>query len=1591
VHESTAPDAKAVLDEVLSRIPTEFPPAEQALVAELARAYLRRLPPDGERSIDEWLAELKGILEFVKVREEAINVRVFNPTVEEHGYRSVGTAVEVNVDDSPFLLDSVGNEIQAHGLEVVRVNHPVVGVERDPAGRLISLGHARHARKRESVEHYELDRLLFSGDLPGLERAVRHVLEDVRLVVRDFHPLMDRINHMVELVRSATGFYPQAEIGEAVAFLQWLRDENFVFLGYREYALVDSEQGQAVAVVADSGLGILSETEKSKVSDPVPLGALRPELAARYRQGDLLVITKSNRLSTVHRRVKMDYIGVRILDAGGGTAGEARLLGLFTSKAFMAPASHVPILQRKLADIVASEDLIEGSHDHKAVIEIFESYSKHDLYSAPVDQLRDEIMGLLALQETHQVRLFVRRDLLERSVSVVVAMPRDRFNADLRKALQNLFERRFEGTSSEYHLELGASDPARLHFTIWAEGPVPEVDYEALESEVLDLTRSWKDRLVEELSSRVEGGRARALADQWAERFPDYYRLSTALAATADDILALETMTEEGQPFKVSLRNETDGGERLTRVLLYRADGKQPLSELVPALEDTGMHIVEEVPTRLKGGDGYFIHDFGVVGSDRGPLDLSGCQYRVEAALTAVWAGEAESDPLNHLVITAGLTHWEVGLVRAYRVYWRRLAPSFTVGYLNDVLIANPDIVADLIRLFRVKFDPDEEGTDPEPLRASLLKRLDEIPSLDHDRILRSFFQLIEASLRTNAFVSGRTTLSFKLRSADVPDMPPPVPFAEIFVYGPTVEGIHLRAGPVARGGIRWSDRREDYRIEVLGLMKAQVTKNAVIVPTGAKGGFVLRRPPADPTRTLEEVRANYELYIRALLDVTDNLVDGKPVHPTGVRVHDDPDPYLVVAADRGTATFSDLANSIAAEYGFWLDDAFASGGSAGYDHKALGITARGAWQSLQRHLIELGIDPGEDEFTVVGIGDMSGDVFGNGMLVSDRIRLVAAFDHRHIFIDPDPEPGGSYLERRRLFGLARSSWDDYDRDLISPGGGVWSRSAKSIDLAPAARKALGVSRSVFTPTDLISVILRAPVDVLWNGGIGTYVKSSIETHGQVGDRNNDGVRVDATDLRVRVVVEGGNLGLTQGARVEYARGGGKINTDFIDNSGGVNCSDREVNLKILLGMGERAGELDRAERNRLIAAAADQVVARILYDCFQQVQMISQEEKATLRRLGAFERLMVELEQEGILDRKLDGLPSTEVLAERARSGQGLTRPELSVLLVDAKRSISDALVPSEVIDDPYLNSDLRRYFPEAVAERFDHLLGEHPLRRELIANILSNDVVNSMGCAFISRMCQRSGGSVPEVIKAYRIARDVSGAVARWEALERLLAQIDQDLWAELMTGADRVVAALTRRYQIRSAGASLAEAVEADREGFTDFETALPTAGPEPWREAHAAEEQALVARGVPADVARRHVFRRRLAHAPDAIDLGRHHGRKVPEVAEIMFHAGEVVGLGHLEKLASGFFLTDYWQRWALEALEDDLIELRRRLTHRILSDAGERSAEKAVEHFVETHADGLERLVGFLGNLAAEKPSNLAPLMIGVRQLRALIS
>ena len=1563
------------------------------VVSDFGRAYFRRVPADelAQQPPEQLAAHLASVFSFVDARRGTERlVRAFNPEEGTHGYSSTGGVVEVVAPDMPFLVDSVTNQIQALGFTSVRTIHPVVGTVRGDDGQLAAVVPARSAPARESVQHHLLDRYLTAEDVATLEKGLGRTLLDVSRATADFESMQGAVYRMMQVARSGSARYGKEEIDEAVAFLEWLLEDNFVFLGYREYRISDEDGLRMLSVTPGSGLGVLRADDDSAFASPVPVAELRPDLRARYEEGDLLVITKTNASSRVHRRAKNDYVGVRHIGPDGSVVGEARMIGLFTSKAYMTPATTIPVLHRKLEQIIEAEDVIHGSHTYKEIVQLFDSFPKDELFATNTADIRASIAGLIELQERQRVRLFVRRDLLQRNVSVLVVMPRDRFNASLRRRLQDYLLERFGGKSIDYRLALGETDTARLHFTIWADGEVPEVSIRDLEDDVVALAQTWEERLDEVLRDRFGPDLGAALREEWAGRFPQYYRSSVPLEIVAGDIAKLDQLVQaaDGRAV-VGLQTDGSDGESLTRLAVYRADGKLELSTIMPVLEALGLRVVEEVPTRILGGDGQmYIHDFGVTTPDGDALPLE-TEDRIAGTIAAVLEGSGESDSLNRLIVSSRLDHEQIGLLRAYRTYWQRVSPGFTVEYINDAFAAHPAIAADLVALFEARFGPEADPKREADLVAAVVKALDGVKSLDEDRILRGFLGLIGATLRTNAYRPGVGCLAFKFRSADVPAMPLPSPLYEIFVYASEVEGIHLRGGPVARGGIRWSTRKEDYRTEVLGLMKAQMTKNAVIVPTGSKGGFVLRTPPVDPGELREAVREGYITFIRGLLDVTDNLVEGEVVHPIGVTVHDGPDPYLVVAADKGTATFSDTANEIASAYDFWLEDAFASGGSAGYDHKALGITARGAWESVKWHFQELGIDVMSEPFTVVGIGDMSGDVFGNGMLLSPHIRLVAAFDHRHVFLDPDPDPATSFAERQRLFGLARSSWEDYDPALISPGGGVFARSDKRIELSPQVRELLGITETALTPDEVIKAILSAPVDLLWNGGIGTYVKATGESDDSVGDRANDALRVNGRGLRCRVVGEGGNLGMTQAGRIEFALAGGRVNTDFIDNAGGVHCSDREVNLKILLGLAERSGELDRAGRDALITEVVDDVVRAILYENFLQAQILAQEVEVSRHRLEAYEDLMVLLETEGLLNRAIEVLPTTDDMNERARTGAGMTSPELSVLLAYAKRSLRDWLLASDLPDWQDVAYLLTRYFPERVVERFGHLVGDHPLRREIIATVVANRVVDSEGVTFVTRLMAETGAAPDQVVRAYQIARNVVDAKGRWAGIEDLVGKVPLDVGRELMRGVDALVESIARWYLTNPTEERMSAIIERSAAAVGQLAEELPNIGPVEWVENCEADAAAWVELGVPEQVARRHVYQEELVHAPDMVAVAERTGRSVRDVAELFLLVGPAFQIDWLETQSRKLPASNRWHRRANQTVRDDLVLLRRQLAERILEEAPDSDPAAALDRYLAARTAALGRLTRFMRSLAVDGVDDVASVIVAIRQIRAL--
>jgi glutamate dehydrogenase len=1590
--EPHAPDqASPLVQKLLALVDERVPAARAPAVREFALAYLRRMSDEVAHglSAEELLGQVLGAFDLADGRgTKPIVVRAFNPSLASDGYTTVGSVVETNCADSPFLVDSVSQELAARDLEIRLVIHPVIGTERDSEGRIHRVLHARDAVVRESVMHFEVSRHLARDELDELAERIRRVLVDVQAAVRDFDAMSDRVPALVEAAQAAGARYSQDEIEETVLFLWWLLDGNFVFLGYREYTI----DGESIAVNHAAGLGILANDERSRFSTAVPLATIGTELRERLMGENLLVVSKTNRFSTVHRHTKMEDITVQRVDEAGAVVGHLRFVGLFTRKAYMAPASRIPILSRKLRQIAAAEDLLEDSHDYKALVELFESFPKDELFVAGVEELRRTLVRLLDLQERKHIQLFVRPDLQEGRVAVLVALPRDRFNAELRLRLQWLLQKRFRGSSVDYHLSLTESEQALLHFAVHVDGEIPDVSFADLEQEVVALARTWDDHLRERLVSLHGEERGNVLADRYAGRFPDYYKSSTDIHLAVLDIDCFERLTPD-EPFVVGLKNDREGGQPMTRVGIYKTGGKIRLSDLTPILRALGLTVVEEVPTRLLGGDGEtFLHDFGVLDEGDRPLDLADCGERVADCIAAVWRGDAESDDLNRLVVTAGLTWREVAILRAYRTYRLRVGASFGVDYKNQAYARNPEIASKLVHLFRLRFDPAvERDTEAEDaVRADIEATLDAVKSLDEDLILRAQLGLVDATVRTNAFRPGSSSLAFKFDSARVPEMPKPCPLYEIFVYSPEMEGIHLRGGRIARGGIRWSDRKEDYRTEILGLMKAQMVKNAVIVPVGSKGGFVLKRDAATKEEQRADAVAQYSTLIRGMLDLTDNLVGGQVVHPPDVRVLDGDDPYLVVAADKGTATLSDTANAIAAEYGFWLGDAFASGGSEGYDHKELAITARGVWESVKRHFRELGHDVAQRPTTVVGIGDMSGDVFGNGLLYADTLQLVAAFDHRHVFLDPTPDPVASFGERKRLFELPGSSWDDYDRSLISTGGGVWSREEKSIPLSAEARAALGVELEAGTPNDVIAAILKAPVDLFWNGGIGTFVKASYESNADVGDRTNDAIRVEGRDLRARVVAEGGNLGFTQKGRIEYSETGGRINTDAIDNSAGVDCSDHEVNLKILLGLAVAAGDLTMKQRNDLLREVEDDVAHHVLYDNYLQAQILSQEVAISAERLDAYEELMSQLEARDLLDRELESLPSADEVTERARAGRGMARPELCILLAYAKRSLEESIRGSSLPDEPYLDADVERYFPRRIAERFGGLIAQHPLRRDLAATILANAVCNDQGITFVSRLAGETGAQPDEIARAYRIAREVISAMARWDDVEALDGKIDPVLQNVLMVGVDTLVEDVSRWYLLNAPSASLGETIEETKPLVEELSAVIDRTGSESWRSARETVAAELVREGIDERLARRHAFQPELAHAPDIIAVAKATGRSLEDVANAFFLAGERLQLDWLERRALELPEASSWQRWAAKAIESDLMTLRREIAQAALSHTP-KPAAAALDDYLAARTEPFERLRRLIESLADGSETSVAALTVAARQVRNLVS
>ena len=1604
---STQPEqAKAeILQQIVAAINEKVPEDRREQVEEFARQYYGRLAPEDllELDPDDLYGAVLAHWRLAHRRQpgEAL-VRVYSPRFEEHGWRSKHSIVEIVTDDMPFLVDSVAMELNRNGLVIHLPIHPVVVVRRDEAGGLVEvLPPDAEDGVPESYLHFEVDRQSEPDVLDRLRSEVERVLEDVKASVEDWAGMREQVRTILEELDERPPPVDEAELAEARALLEWIEDHHFTFLGYRSYDLVQEKGQDMLRPVAGTGLGILRQGQSKPASGS--FAKLPPEARRLAREPHILVLTKANSHSTVHRPSYLDYIGVKRFDEQGEVVGERRFLGLYTSAAYNRNPRDIPVLRRKVTKVLERAGLPRYSHDWKSLLNILETFPRDELFQISDDQLFETAMGILRLEERRRVRLFMWHDDYGRFVSALVYVPRDRYTTTVRRRIEVVLHEAFPGASFDFQVWLSESVLARLHFIIRVPpGEMPSYDAKDLEAKLATVTRSWSDELhslLLELHGEEEGN---TLFSSYGEAFPAAYLDDFPARNAVYDIQRMEDLAERGG-LNMNLYRPLEAPPGTLRFKLFWADRPLPLSDAVPMLEDMGVEVVEERPYELHppGQGPVWIHDFGVTYTGDGDVDLGRVRDVFQEAFAAILRGEAESDGFNRLVLRAHLTWRQIVVLRAYCKYLRQTRLAFSQEYMEQALAGNPQIARWLVELFESRFDPTQpDGAEARAakLRERLADSIDQVANLDEDRILRSFLSMVEATLRTNFFQAGEDTepkryLSFKLDPTQVPSLPKPRPMFEVFVYSPRTEAVHLRGGKVARGGIRWSDRREDFRTEILGLMKAQMVKNAVIVPVGAKGGFVVKQPPAEGGREglMDEVVACYSTMMRGLLDITDNRVDGKVVPPADVVRYDDDDPYLVVAADKGTATFSDLANSIAQEYGFWLDDAFASGGSAGYDHKKMGITARGAWESVKQLFRETGLDTQSTDFTVVGIGDMSGDVFGNGMLLSRHIKLVGAFNHLHVFLDPDPDPEVGFAERERLFALPRSSWSDYDTGKISEGGGVWPRSAKSIPLSEQVRRALDIQAEALTPHELINAMLKAPVDLLWNGGIGTYVKAARETHGDVGDRTNDAVRVNGGELQAKVVGEGGNLGFTQLGRIEYALHGGRINTDFIDNSGGVDCSDHEVNIKILLNQVVADGDMTRKQRDKLLADMTGDVATAVLQDNYRQVQAISVTEAQAPQLLDEHARLMRRLERANRLDRRLEFLPNNEELAERRAAGGGLTRPELAVLLAYAKIVLQEELVASDVPEDEYLADDLERYMPPKLREKFRKQLRRHPLRRDIIATYVTNSMVNRAGSTFANRLRDETGARPPDVARAYTVAREVFDIRRLWKDLATLDTVVPADVQLELQAEGRKMIERSALWFlRNRRQPMDIAATVSHFAPGIASLAQELPKLLAPADSESLERLAERFTAAGVPPELATRVASLDALFSGLNVIEVATACGETVETVAAVYFALGYRLDLHWLRDQIAKLPAETHWQTLAQGALRDDLYSEQRQLTIEVLKPGTEdKDADTLIDAWLEENASAIERANAILSDLKEAETLDIAMLSVALREIRTL--
>jgi len=1545
----------------------------------VAQIFARAVPEDVVRYGADDLATLaEGAYDFIRERQPgASKVRCETVDLAASGPLKAISVIEVVNDDMPFLVDSVMGEIADRRLSVLLVSHPVLGVRRE-SGKLVALGPPDAAgAARESFIHIHVEAIEAAAGAE-LVAALEGVLGEVRLAVQDWRPMLDRVNGIVEELKSNPPPLPVDEISESIQFLRWLLADNFTFLGVRDYAV----DGSALEPAFESGLGIMRSRELRVLKRGNELLEVTPEIMAFLQEPRLLIVAKANIHARVHRRIYLDYIGIKRFDAAGNLIGEFRIVGLFTSTAYTRTAHSIPYLRRKIANVEARAGFDPNSHSGKSLASVLEHYPRDELFQIDEDTLFRFVFAILQLEERPRVRVLARHDRFDRFVSVLVFVPRDHYDSHIRVKIGEYLASAFIGRVSAFYPFFPEGPLVRVHFIIGRSGgAAPAVERAKLESDVSDIIRTWSDGLSAALVLVNPTSKAHELFNRYANAFSAGFQEAYSPAIAAGDIRVIEALSE-ARPLNVDFHHRVEEEQRSAGLKVWSFARPLPLSERVPVLENMGFRVVDERTYHVEppGTPGVWFHDMLLERNDGGAIELSGAKARLEAAFLMVMRGGAENDGYNALTLAGGLAWRDVALIRTLSRFLRQIRVPYSQDYMWATLVKHFAVAGEIVELFHARFDPRPDAakdreTKQKEIAGRIESDLQKVDSLDEDRILRHFVNAVQSAIRTNFFQTDtdghvKPLIAIKFESGKLTNLPLPRPLYEIFVYSPRVEGVHMRFGKVARGGIRWSDRPQDFRTEILGLVKAQQVKNAVIVPVGAKGGFVPKLMPKGAARDVVQAEgiATYKLFISTLLDITDNYApDGKIIPPDSVVRHEGDDPYLVVAADKGTATFSDIANGISIEHDYWLGDAFASGGSAGYDHKVMGITARGAWESVKRHFREMDVDIGVTPFSAVGVGDMSGDVFGNGMLREQTTRLLAAFDHRDIFIDPDPDPVASFAERKRMFALPRSSWQDYDKELISKGGGVYPRASKEIRLSPEAQKLFGVGDSV-TPQDLMKAILKARVDLLFFGGIGTYIRASNESDEAAGDRANDAIRITGADLRCKVIGEGANLGMTQRGRIEAALHHIRLNTDAIDNSAGVNTSDVEVNIKIALSIPVRSGALTLEARNVFLAEMTDEVARLVLRNNYQQTLALSLAQRRGLEDLGFQQRLMQTLEKQGLLDRAVEFLPDEMAIADRRKRNLALTRPELAVLLAYTKLTLYTELLDSTVPDDPYLGRELNRYFPKEMTERYPDALHAHRLRREIITTQLTNSMINRGGATLIVRIADQTGATPPSIAAAFAAVRnsyDLVGLNDEIDALDnKLPGKTQLDLYAAVQDLLlDRLVWFL-RNVDLKQ---GLETIVAHYRDCIAQVAASLDGALSKAALAARDAQVAVLAKAGVSDALALRIASLTALKAAPDIVLVADRAKKPVAEVTATYFATEAFFQLDRVASAVPGIVVSDYFDRLALDRALDSIGDAERRLTAAMVGNGI--AGAGAVDEWVKPRQAEVERIRSAIHEIA----------------------